>query len=83
MDNNMMEFIKSITNYGDATILHLYQTWLNRQSSTPKEPEAVHGNEAEREVLNDFISEIEKEFSDQNWEYLHFIAERVLKNRSK
>lgn len=50
MDNKMMEFIKSITDYSDATILHLYQTWLNAKSSNPKEPETVHGNEAEKGV---------------------------------
>lgn len=47
----------------------------------PKEPEAVHGNEAEKEVLNDFISAIQTEFADTNWDYLPFIAERVLENR--
>jgi len=50
-------------------------------ASNPKEPEAVHGNEAEKEVLNDFISAIQTEFADMNWDYLPFIAERVLENR--
>lgn len=50
-------------------------------SSNPKEPEAVHGNEGEKEVLNDFISAIQTEFADMNWDYLPFIAERVLENR--
>jgi hypothetical protein len=38
MDNNMMTFIKSITEYEDATILHLYQTWVN---NNPKKPEVI------------------------------------------
>lgn len=59
MDNNMMAFIKSITDYGDATILHLYQTWLH---NNPKEPETVHGNEAGKEVLGrDYDAEREAE----------------------
>ena len=31
------------------------------------------------ELLFAFIAEIKKEFADQNWDYLDFIAERVLK----
>lgn len=31
------------------------------------------------ELLFAFIAEIKKEFADQNWDYLAFIAERVLK----
>lgn len=31
-------------------------------------------------ILDSFIAEIKKEFSDQNWDYLEFIKERVLKN---
>jgi hypothetical protein len=31
------------------------------------------------ELLFAFIAEVKKEFADQNWDYLDFIAERVLK----
>jgi hypothetical protein len=31
------------------------------------------------ELLFAFITEVKKEFADQNWDYLDFIAERVLK----
>ena len=31
------------------------------------------------ELLFAFIAEIKKEFADQNWDYLDFIAERVIK----
>lgn len=31
------------------------------------------------ELLFAFIEEVKKEFADQNWDYLDFIAERVLK----
>ena len=30
-------------------------------------------------LLFAFIAEVKKEFADQNWDYLDFIAERVLK----
>lgn len=32
----------------------------------------------ESKALSDFIAEVKKEFADQNWDYLDFIAERVL-----
>ena len=31
------------------------------------------------ELLFAFIAEVKKEFADQNWDYLDFIAERVIK----
>ena len=31
------------------------------------------------ELLFAFITEVKKEFADQNWDYLDFIAKRVLK----
>lgn len=31
------------------------------------------------ELLFAFIAEVKKEFADQNWDYLDFIVERVLK----
>lgn len=31
-----------------------------------------------KEALFTFIAEIKKEFADQNWDYLDFIADRVL-----
>lgn len=32
----------------------------------------------QKELLMAFIAEIKKEFADSNWDYLYFIAERVL-----
>lgn len=40
----------------------------------PKQKEA----ETADQLLSDFITEIKKEFPDQNWDYLVFIKERVL-----
>lgn len=31
------------------------------------------------ELLFAFIAEVKKEFADQNWDYLDFIADRVIK----
>lgn len=31
-----------------------------------------------RRLLGDFIAEIKKEFPDDNWDYLHFIADRFI-----
>lgn len=90
MDINYVEkfrkFIKTnrIRTYHEGVEIFYYQDvqdMLEAMASTPKEPEAVHGNEAEKEVLNDFISAIQTEFADMNWDYLPFIAERVLENR--
>ena len=36
-----------------------------------------------RELLFAFIAEIKKEFEDENWDYLEFIAERVLINNQR
>ena len=33
-----------------------------------------------KELLGAFIAEIKKEFTDENWDYLEFIKDRVLKN---
>ena len=35
------------------------------------------------ELLFAFIAEIKKEFADQNWDYLDFIAERVIKANNR
>ncbi len=32
----------------------------------------------EKELLYTFIAEIKKEFANENWDYLDFIAERVI-----
>lgn len=40
------------------------------------------GTKWKRELLSDFIAEIKNEFKDENWGYLDFIAERVLKSPS-
>lgn len=34
-------------------------------------------NENKKGVLNNFILEVKKEFPNQNWDYLNFIANRV------
>lgn len=34
------------------------------------------------ELLFAFITEVKKEFADQNWDYLDFIADRVLKSNN-
>lgn len=31
-----------------------------------------------KETLSSFIKEVKEEFKDQNWDYLDFIAERIL-----
>lgn len=67
--------------YGELTIDVEKRIDEAINSWNSNEPGAVSSHESEKGVLNDFISAIEKEFSDQNWEYLHFIAERVLENR--
>ena len=38
----------------------------------------IHNVVNQRELLFAFIKEIKEEFKDQNWDYLDFIAERVL-----
>jgi len=38
----------------------------------------MHGVVNQRELLFAFIKEIKEEYIDQNWDYLEFIAERVL-----
>ncbi len=38
----------------------------------------IHNVVNQRELLFAFIKEIKDEFKDQNWDYLDFIAERVL-----
>lgn len=35
----------------------------------------------DRELLNTFIKEIKDEFKDENWDYLDFIADRVLNGK--
>lgn len=35
-------------------------------------------DDIKRQVLSEFIAEVKKEFADENWEYLDFIADRVL-----
>lgn len=35
-----------------------------------------------RNLLTAFISEVKREFKDENWDYLDFIADRVLNNQS-
>lgn len=37
-----------------------------------------HDVSGRSELLFDFIAEIKLEFSDQNWDYLDFIADRVI-----
>ncbi len=36
---------------------------------------------SDSELLFAFITEVKKEFADQNWDYLDFIADRVLKSK--
>lgn len=38
----------------------------------------IHDVSGRSELLFAFIAEIKSEFADQNWDYLDFIAERVI-----
>lgn len=39
---------------------------------------AIHGIDEKRMLIDGFINEIKEEFSNQNWDYLSFIADRYL-----
>ena len=52
MNNEMKEFAMYLTGHSEKTILQLYGSWLLRDAINPKEPETVHGNEAEKVVCN-------------------------------
>ncbi len=49
--------------------------WLNEFNGTQITSLPVSKN---KELLNRFITEIKNEFKNENWDYLDFIAERVL-----
>jgi hypothetical protein len=46
---------------------------------TVNEALRLHDVSGRSELLFAFIAEIKREFKDENWDYLDFIAERVLK----
>jgi len=48
---------------------------------TVNEALRLHDVSMRSELLFAFIAEIKSEFSDQNWDYLNFIADRVISKK--
>lgn len=67
--------------FDDKESATTYASELGFEIITTTPIEAKEG--AKGDILTHFIQEIKKEFSDQNWEYLNFIADRVRNNQPK
>lgn len=67
------EYYQQYGNYkGNGKYSDKYANWLEEQILSLR-------LNKDQQILVAFITEIKNEFADQNWDYLDFIAERVIK----
>ena len=83
--NELLETLKHISDVYFQKKDYISAGQINKAMDVIEDCDVVKNNivlpdvSGRSELLFAFIAEVKKEFADQNWDYLDFIAERVLK----